>query len=170
MVARRQSATMTGMRYFAIVLTLLLGQTGQPSDIRQELEQFEQRLATTWKQGDCDGWGGMLADDWSVIHLTGEIMTKSSALKLCRESRPVFETFAIDEITVRAYGDSAVVTGLYDSEARRRCRHANRSSALQRFLRSRQRPMARRRVTRHPNRPLTRHTGPCLQFATSLQF
>ena len=111
MVARRQSATMTGMRYFAIVLTLLLGQTGQPSDIRQELEQFEQRLATTWKQGDCDGWGGMLADDWSVIHLTGEIMTKSSALKLCRESRPVFETFAIDEITVRAYGDSAVVTG-----------------------------------------------------------
>ena len=99
------------MRTLAIALTLVASQIGQSPDIRRELEQFEQRLAATWKQGDCDAWGAMLADDWSVIHLTGEIMVKASALKMCRESRPVFETFTIDEVSVRAYGDSAVVTG-----------------------------------------------------------
>jgi hypothetical protein len=94
-----------------MALTLLASQTGQSPDIRRELEQFEQRLAATWKQGDCDAWGAMLAEDWSVIHLNGEIMAKSTALKMCRESRPAFEVFLIDEVNVRPHGDSAVVTG-----------------------------------------------------------
>lgn len=76
-----------------------------------ELEAFEQRLAETWKAGDCAGWGAMLAPEWSVIHITGRIISKAEALEGCKSPHAPIDSQKIDEIVVRPYGDSAVVTG-----------------------------------------------------------
>jgi ketosteroid isomerase-like protein len=96
----------------ALILTMVLAQAAASSeDVITELTQFEHRLAAAYKKGDCAAWGAMLAPDWSVIHITGEVVTKDRALETCPTSSATIETMAIDQITVRQFGDAAVVTG-----------------------------------------------------------
>ena len=83
----------------------------ESTNATRELEQMEQRLATTWKAGDCSAWGAMLVDDWSVTHITGAIITKAEALQMCHTPAAPIVRFDIDEVRVRPFGDTAVVTG-----------------------------------------------------------
>ena len=94
---------------FALVLALSQGR--HPSTVTQELQRIEQELAATWKKGDCSAWGAMLAPEWSVIDLTGAVITKAEALQMCKALRAPIETLKIEELSVRAFGDAAVVTG-----------------------------------------------------------
>lgn len=94
----------------ALVLMLIAGQSEESATVR-DLKQLEQQLATTWQNRDCDGWGATLATDWSVIHITGAVITKAQALEVCRAPRPAAEKISIDEISVRTFDDAAVVTG-----------------------------------------------------------
>ena len=80
-------------------------------DVTRELTQFEQQLAASWKKGDCQAWGEMLAPEWSVTHITGEVITKAEALQMCRAPTAPIEAFEIDDVLVRQIGDTAVVTG-----------------------------------------------------------
>ena len=95
-----------------LALALVLTQPA-PGDanLTRELTQFEQRLATTFQKGDCAGWADMLAPDWSVIHITGDIVTKTEALQMCRNPVASIDSFEIDDIVVRPFGNTAVVTG-----------------------------------------------------------
>jgi ketosteroid isomerase-like protein len=74
-----------------------------------ELEAIEAKLASAWKNRDCAGWGALLADDWSVTHIDAQVITKAQALEMCRTGPPV--TSSVDQIAVRLYGDTAIVTG-----------------------------------------------------------
>ena len=94
----------------AALLFTLLSQQPDAAAVR-ELESIEQKLASAWKSGDCDGWGVLLAPEWSVIHITGAIMSKAEALKMCKEARPPIQDMQVDQLSVRPLGDSAVVTG-----------------------------------------------------------
>lgn len=93
-----------------LLLALVIAQPNTPAVV-QELMQIEQRLGSTWKQGDCAGWGAMIAPEWSVIHITGETLTKAQVLEMCRKPPVPIESFAIDDVSVRVFGDAAVVTG-----------------------------------------------------------
>jgi ketosteroid isomerase-like protein len=99
------------MLELALALTLLAGQATESRSVARELEQIERQLAATWKKGDCEAWGAMLAPEWSVIHITGNVMTKLQALEICRAQKPLLESLASDELSVRSFGDAAVVTG-----------------------------------------------------------
>jgi len=92
------------------LLFMLLQQQPDAATTR-ELESIEQKLASTWKAGDCDGWGALLAPEWSVIHITAAVITKAEALTMCKEARPPIEEMRVDELTVRQLGETAVVTG-----------------------------------------------------------
>jgi ketosteroid isomerase-like protein len=94
-----------------LTLVLVLSQGGHPSAVTQELEGIEQQLAATWKKGDCSAWGAMLAPEWSVIDITGAVMTRAEALQVCRAPRAPIETVKIDDLSVRMFGEAAVVTG-----------------------------------------------------------
>ena len=95
------------------LLLVMAVMTGQPPQdaATGELKKIEDRLAASWKQGDCDAWGANLDPQWSVIHVTGAIMTKAQLMELCKAPESRFETFNIDELAVRSFGDAAVVTG-----------------------------------------------------------
>jgi ketosteroid isomerase-like protein len=84
-------------------------QATHDSAVIRQLEAIEEQLASTWKNHDCDGWGAFLADDWSVTHIDAQVITKTRALEMCRTGPPV--TSAVDQLTVRVYGDTAIVTG-----------------------------------------------------------
>ena len=74
-----------------------------------ELESIEAQLASTWKNHDCAGWAALLADDWSVIHIDAQVITKDQALEMCRTGPAL--TSSVDQLAVRSYGDTAIVTG-----------------------------------------------------------
>ena len=93
------------------LVVLALQAATAPSALVDELSAIEQRLGSTYKNGDCAGWAAMLAPEWSVIHVTGQVITRAQAIETCRASRPPIEAFTIDEISVRAFADAAVVTG-----------------------------------------------------------
>ena len=77
--------------------------------ITRELESLVEQLASTWRQRDCEGWGALIADDWSVTHIDAQVITKPEALEMCRTGPPVSTT--VDQLRVRVYGDTAIVTG-----------------------------------------------------------
>ena len=86
----------------------MLQSTADPAVVRQ-LETLEEQLASTWKNRDCAGWGGLLADDWTVTHINAQMITKGQALEMCRTGPAV--TSSVDQIAVRVYGDTAIVSG-----------------------------------------------------------
>ena len=84
-------------------------QATQDAVVVRQLEAIEEQLASTWKNHDCAGWGALLADEWSVTHIDAQVVSKDQALEMCRSGPPV--ATADDQLAVRSYGDTAVVTG-----------------------------------------------------------
>jgi ketosteroid isomerase-like protein len=84
-------------------------QATQDAAVVRQLETIEDQLASTWRNHDCAGWGALLADDWSVTHIDAQVITKAQALEMCRTGPNVTST--VDQLVVRAYGDTAIVTG-----------------------------------------------------------
>ena len=94
-----------------LALTVIAGQATDETSVTRELKQIEQQLASSWKNGDCDRWAAVIAPEWSVIHITGTVMNKAEALRMCREPPVRIETFSIDDVIVRVFDNAAVVTG-----------------------------------------------------------
>jgi ketosteroid isomerase-like protein len=81
------------------------------TEVTRELTRLEHQLAAAWKGGDCEAWAAVLAPDWSVVHITGTRITKGEALQMCKAPPVPIELMEIDDISVRPFGDAAVVTG-----------------------------------------------------------
>ncbi len=84
-------------------------QATQDAAVVRQLETIEEQLASTWKNHDCAGWSALLADDWSVMHIDAKVITKAEAVGMCRTGPSITST--VDQVKVRSYGDTAVVTG-----------------------------------------------------------
>jgi ketosteroid isomerase-like protein len=93
------------------VLALVGGQPADSAATTRELTEIEARLATTYKAGDCDGWAALLAPEWSVIHITGNVIARAEAIQTCKTPQARLDALASDDLVVRAFGDAAVVTG-----------------------------------------------------------
>ena len=84
-------------------------QDAPPAFVR-ELSAIEDQLAATYRQHNCDGWGALLADEWQVTHLSGEIIKKKEAIETCRTAPEVVQRF--EDLSVRDYGTMAIVTAI----------------------------------------------------------
>jgi ketosteroid isomerase-like protein len=89
----------------------MAAQPGQKATVTRELEGLEQQLAASWKKGDCDGWGAIVAPEWTVIHITGAVINRNEALQMCREAQVRLAVLTVDEVDVRVFDNAAVVTG-----------------------------------------------------------
>lgn len=82
-----------------------------PDRTVQHLLDIEYRLAAAWTAGDCDAWSALLAPDWCVTHITGEVITREQALAMCRTPQGRAAELRHEDLDVRKFGDAAVVTG-----------------------------------------------------------
>ena len=82
------------------------------ADVAEHLRGIENRLATAWVEKDRSFIEQVLADDWSVIDLTGRVLKKAEVLEevFGSKDRKVV-SMQIDDISVRSFGDWAIVTG-----------------------------------------------------------
>jgi len=86
-----------------------------PPALVQELTAYEEKLASTYQSHDCDAWAALLADEWSMIHLTGVVLSKKDAVAICRGIPEL--TSRLEQLTVRSYGTMAIVTGINNASA-----------------------------------------------------
>ena len=82
------------------------------ADVVEQLREIEHRLALAWVEGDRSFIEKVLADDWSVIDLTGRVLTKADVLEeaFATKDRKIV-SMHIDDLSVRLFGDWAIVTG-----------------------------------------------------------
>ena len=92
------------------VLAVMLGVQTDVAVVR-ELEKIEQQIAATYRAGDCAAWGALLAPDWTVTHISAEVITKAQALETCAALKGTIGEMAVSDLRVRQLGESAVVTG-----------------------------------------------------------
>jgi uncharacterized protein (TIGR02246 family) len=88
-----------------------------PSSLRaqsesDEFHQLEQRLASAWVQADKATIDRLIADDWTVIDISGQRRTKEQVFRdMFGPQGPQISSMQVDELNVRLLGDVAVVTG-----------------------------------------------------------
>jgi len=83
----------------------------------------------SWIEGDRAAVDSILAHDWSVIDMTGHVLTKEQVMKEFGGDRRI-ESGSIDDLKVRELGEIAVVTGRSQLTGSYR---GNRASVVQRF-------------------------------------
>ena len=78
----------------------------------EELRAIEQRLAKAWVSGDRDYINGILDNTWTVIDASGRVLNKRQVLQEAFEDNDrQIDSLHIDDVQVREFGSSAVVTG-----------------------------------------------------------
>jgi imidazolonepropionase-like amidohydrolase len=84
-----------------------------------ELKEMQQRLRRAVLGGRRDEYAAMLAPEWRVTHVDGRVLTRDQVLEQMfpRGPSPVVD-IASDEIEVRVFGNSAVITGRTTAHAR----------------------------------------------------
>ena len=77
----------------------------------EEIRSLEQERNVAILNGDAAALGRMTADDYTFITLRGELRTKSEIVKGFQSGSFKYESRQISDLTIRVYGDTAVVTG-----------------------------------------------------------
>jgi ketosteroid isomerase-like protein len=82
------------------------------TDTDEELLKLEQQFAAAIVKNDPEAIGRFVADDWIIINADGGIIDKARFLEVIKSGALTHEMMESDDIRVRIYAESAVVTGL----------------------------------------------------------
>ena len=79
--------------------------------MEENLEKLAQALTNAERKGDVAFLAHTLADDFVGIGPRGFILTKDEWLARHKSGDLRYESFGLDEVRIRVYGDAAVLTG-----------------------------------------------------------
>jgi uncharacterized protein (TIGR02246 family) len=80
------------------------------SSSEQAVRQLFDSLVSAYAKNDAAVPASILADDATVTNPLGEVMTKAQRLAEIKPGGIQFDSYTADDVNVRVYGDSAVVT------------------------------------------------------------
>jgi len=99
----------------AVTTLLLAGAGARPSlaagQEERVLSDLESRRFEAMTKGDLAVLDGILADEMTYTHSTGQFETKQQFLDDLRSGKLKYEFIAPEDVLVRLYGTAAVVTG-----------------------------------------------------------
>jgi len=88
------------------------GRGPQPNaSAAREVEQVENGRLASMEKGDIDAVAKVIADDFIVIGADGRTSGRSEYLDRLRSASSPRPHLIHDEVTIRVYGDAAVITG-----------------------------------------------------------
>jgi len=82
------------------------------SDVKEELINLEKDFERAVVANDAEAIGKFLADDWVIVDPNGDIIDKARFLSVIKSGVLTHELMESEDMQVRSYGDSAVVTAL----------------------------------------------------------
>ena len=85
--------------------------TTDNADAEQQILQLEKEGREATLKNDVEANDRLLADNWININPDGSITTKARLMELLKTSPFKIMSIENDEVTVRVYGEAAVVTG-----------------------------------------------------------
>ena len=98
-----------------VVMSLVHGDAlvaaDQTGGVASELTQIEHQLVRAWIDGDRKTVDSILASDWSVIDLTGHVLTRTQVMQELGSGDRRIESGSVDDLNVRMFGGIAIVTG-----------------------------------------------------------
>ena len=80
--------------------------------MEEELLKLEKEFARAIVKNDAEAIRQFLADDWVIIDADGGMINKARFLGVVESGALTHEMMESDDVEVRIYGDSAVVSGL----------------------------------------------------------
>lgn len=86
--------------------------------MQEELLRLEKEFAQAVVKNDADAVGRFLADDWIIVDPDGRIIDKSRFLGVIKSGALSHEIMESDDLRVRLYGNTAVVTALATSKGK----------------------------------------------------
>jgi len=91
---------------------IILAQT-QTQSVEQELTKLEKEWTQCWVRPDFALIDRILADDYTWTESSGEVITKADEIAHLKDGKNLVDSFTLDKIKVRVYGDTAVVNSLW---------------------------------------------------------
>ena len=80
-------------------------------NVQEELKKLENDRAQAVLKGDTATLDRMTADDYTVINISGQLLTKAQVLEAIKSGDLKYDQLENNDIQVRVYGDTAVLTG-----------------------------------------------------------
>jgi len=105
----------------ALTLTfvpLIISCQMKSSGPEQDLLKVERDFAAAVLSNDADAIGKFLTDDWAIVDADGGVIDRARFLSAIKSGTLVHEEMELDDLTVRAHGDSAVVTTITSTKGR----------------------------------------------------
>ncbi|HEU5453962.1 MAG TPA: nuclear transport factor 2 family protein [Terriglobales bacterium] len=93
-----------------------LAQTAQPasnSDIAAQLKAIEARWIDAEIHGDAAYLDTILAPDFIYTNPSAQVLNRAQLIEAVRSGKAKLESGSVSEMTVRVYGEVAVVNGTY---------------------------------------------------------
>ena len=108
------------MNRFLMLLTAALAASCQLKNNHpeEELLKAERDFAAAILSNDADVISKFLTDDWAIVDADGGVVDKAHFLGVIKSGTLVHEEMELDDLTVRAHGDSAVVTTITSTKGR----------------------------------------------------
>jgi ketosteroid isomerase-like protein len=82
------------------------------SHVEEELLKLENEFAEAIVRNDLEGIGRLVADDWIIIEPNGGIVDRARFFEVIKSGALAHEMMESEDLRVRVYGDSAVVTAI----------------------------------------------------------
>ena len=101
-----------------LTFSLTLSCHTRSNDVQEELLKVERDFATAVLSNDVDAIGKFLTDDWAIVDADGGVIDKTHFLSVIKSGTLVHEEMELDDLTVRAHGDSGVVTTITSTKGK----------------------------------------------------
>ena len=82
------------------------------SEAEEGLLKVEKEFAQAIVSNNLEGIGRLVADDWIIIDSDGGIVDRTRFFEVIKSGALTHDMMESEDLRVRVYGDSAVVTGL----------------------------------------------------------
>lgn len=86
---------------------------------QEEIIKLEFYLASLLEKGDLQTYAGYVTDDYIRISKNGVVATKQQVLESMRGAQPGSMTMKPHDLSVRVYGNTAILNGKLDVETRK---------------------------------------------------
>ncbi len=92
-------------------------QTSGGQTVQNQLKRLEKQRTEALMKGDAGFLDRTTADDYTMITSSGQLRTKGRMMGDLKSGEVKFQSADVDDLEVRVYGDTAVVTGRHTQKA-----------------------------------------------------
>ena len=109
--------TLILVTFVTAMFSQALGQIPR-NEMQKEVLRLENEFAQAVVKNDPEAIGRFLAEDWIIIEPDGGIIDRARFLEVIKSGALTHELMESDDINIRVYGNTAIVTGLTTSKGK----------------------------------------------------